>query len=94
MDQDAERNAPVGEMDEYMDRENETVRDMNGETEGGKRKCVSVTEWPRLGEMETDRGAGMRCDECVWAGRDGLVCLLLPVRGSVLNCRGQIRAWQ
>lgn len=56
MDQDAERNAPVGEMDEYMDRENETVRDMNGETEGGKRKCVSVTEWPRLGEMETDRG--------------------------------------
>lgn len=76
-----------------MDKNTDTGEMKLCETSRGKQKegkGVWVTEWLRL------RGggwlAGTRWDESVRARRDGLVCLLLPVRGSVLNCRGQIRA--
>lgn len=39
-------------MDEYIDTGKVKLQDMKDKTEGEKRKCVCVTEWVRLGEIE------------------------------------------
>lgn len=61
-----------------------------------RRENVCLRNWTGESERGGEGGwiAGKRRDESVCARRDGLVCLLLPVRGSVLNCWGQIKAWQ
>ena len=53
-----------------------------------ERNHVWVSEWVKLREIVRGEIDGMKWDESVWAGRDGLLCLLLPALGVSVKLPG------